>query len=98
MTFSSFSTGQNPLVAENILGLMLMSRHAVKLPPADRPFPQNLSQPHDRRCNLVFSGIAVSDDFFTGPTTNTSNITQRFSIVVVMKRQHSSEVGNAIQR
>ena len=83
MTFSSFSTGQNPLVAENVLGLMLTPRHAVKSLPAGRPFPQNLSQPHGQRCNLVFSGIGVSRDFFTDPTTNTSNITQRFSVVVV---------------
>jgi len=98
MTFSSFSTGLIPTTAEKVLGLRLKPRQAVKSALATRPFPQILSQPHDRRCNLVLSGIAVSEDFFTGPTTNTKNITRRFCVVVVMKRQHSKEVGHAIQR
>jgi|SRR6185503_9216732 len=98
MTFSSFSTGQNPTTAEEGLGLMLMPRHAVKSAPAARPFPQILSHLHVGHCNLVFNDIAVPGDFFTGPTTNTKNITRRFCVVVVIKRQHSKEVGYAIQR
>ena len=84
MTFPSFSTGQNPPAAEKVLGLMFKPCDAVKSVPAVRPFPQILSQPHDRRCNRVFSDIAVSVGFFTGPTTNTKNITHRFCVVVVM--------------
>ena len=98
MIFLSFSTGRRQFDVENVLGLMLRSRAAVTATLPRRGFPQLLPHPLNGCGNSVFNRIGTPIDFSTGSTTNTRNMNQRFCVVVVNYRQHSKEVGHAIQR
>lgn len=83
---------------ENIVGLKLFSSLCGTTIPPNGAFPQFLQHPAERCRNPVFNGIAAPTHFCTGSITNTKNMNQRFCVVVDMRRQHSKEVGHAIQR
>lgn len=98
MTSLPFSTDRNRLAVENLLRPMLFAHASVTSTIPTLSFPQFLPHPRYDRRNSVFSGIAAPIHFCTGSTTNTKNMNQRFCVVVVLRRQHSKEVGHAIQR
>jgi hypothetical protein len=98
MTFLSFSTDLNRLGVENLLRPVLFGDASVPSTIATLSFPQFLPHPRYDCRNSLFSGIAEPIPFCTGSTTNTKDMNQRFCVVVVLRRQHSKEVGHAIQR
>lgn len=98
MTFLPFSTGITQLSVENVLRPVLFAHASAISTIPMLSFPQFLPHPIYHCRNSVFSGIAEPIHFCTGSTTNTRNMNQRFCVVVVLRRQHSKEVGHAIQR
>ncbi len=98
MTFLPFSTDLNRLGVGNLLRPVLFGDARAPSTIATLSFPQFLPHPRYDCRNSLFSGIAAPIHFCTGSTTNTKNMNQRFCVVVVLRRQHSKEVGHAIQR
>lgn len=98
MTSLLFSTGYNRSAVEDIPSSVFNGLATTKSTMPIPSFPQFLPHPHCDNRNSVFSGIAAPIHFSTGSTTNTKNMNQRFCVVVVIVRQHSTEVENAIQR
>jgi len=98
MTFLPFSTDLNRLGVENILRPVLFWYASASSTIPTLSFPQFLPHPRYDCRDSLFSGIAAPRHFCTGSTTNTKNMNQRFCVVVVLRRQHSKEVGHAIQR
>ena len=94
----SFSTVINRAIVEDVLGLLPFPEFYAQLPGAVQSFPQILPHRFSPLKNSVFNDMKESISFSTGSITNTRNMNQRFCVVAAIRRQHSKEVGYAIQR
>ena len=82
MTFIVFSTAHAQLLVEKIPAPLLHLQCCSKVHCPISSFPQVLPHPICRLTGFTFNGMTRFLKFFTGSTTNTIYMNQRFCVVV----------------